>query len=334
MRKGIAALCGLGIVGGLLALTPLPRASAKAGSIDKELLGIRLLQSYKAVLQTYGQPTRIYRADELVDLINATDANGRETGGISGIGGSSQSGGGGFPGGPGGMPGLGGGPISRPGGMPGSGGFPGAPMGGGPVGMPGGGMPGSGGMGRPRMGGKMGGGGEDGGGMPGGGAMGGASATSGKETTFAEAGGFTWVYFYPREELAYVFNFNADGRVEMISEHGRFKGKPSTRGIRLGDAAKTVYTTYGWPDTVEQQTSAIVLNYNLKHHILFDTLNGKVSGMSVFLKETSYPRLLTAGGGGGGGARTPGSGGMPGSGGGRMGGGKGGGGALSGGGLD
>ena len=115
MRKGMAVLCGLGIMGGLLALTPLPRASAKAGSIDKELLGIRLLQSYKAVLQTYGQPTRIYRADEAVELIPATDANGRETGGIIAIGGSSQAGG--FPGGgPGGMPGLGGGPVARPGG--------------------------------------------------------------------------------------------------------------------------------------------------------------------------------------------------------------------------
>ena len=175
--------------------------------------------------------------------------------------------------------------------------------------------------------------------MPGGAAMGGASATSGKETTFAEAGGFTWVYFYPREELAYVFNFNADGRVEMISEHGRFKGKPSTRGIRLGDAAKTVYTTYGWPDTVEQQATAIVLNYNLKHHVLFDTLNGKVAAISVFLKETSYPRQsVTTGGGVGGGRMAGGMMGMPGSGGGRMTGGggraKGGGGVLGGGGLD
>ena len=85
--------------------------------------------------------------------------------------------------------------MGMPGGMAGSGGM---------VGMPGVAMPGSGGgMVRPGMAGKMGGGG-DGGGMLGGRAMGGASATSGKETTFAESGGFIWVYFYPREELAYV----------------------------------------------------------------------------------------------------------------------------------
>jgi hypothetical protein len=311
MRKGMAALCGLCMVGGLLAGTPLPRASAKVGTIDKELLGIRLLQSYKAVLQLYGQPTRIYRADEFVNLIIATDANGRETGGISAIGDGSQSGGGGFPGG-GAMPGMGGGrPSGMPGGMPGSGG---------PMGMPG---SGGGAMAMPRVGGKMGGGGgfPGRGAMPGmgGAAMGGASSTSGKAMTFADSGGFTWIYFYPREELAYVFFFNADGRVEMISEHGRYKGKPSSRGIHLGDPAKSIYSTYGWPDTVEQQASAIVLNYNLKHHILFDTLNGKVGAISVFLKESSFPRLFNASGGGGGGGRMPGGGGMmPGSGGGAM----------------
>ena len=305
MGKRMAALCGLCMVGGMLALAPLPRASAKAGTIDKELLGIRLLQSYKAVLQLYGQPTRIYRADEFVNLGIATDANGRETGGINSIG-DMGAGGGGFPGGGGGrMPGSGG-PMGMPG-MPGSGGFPGS---GGPMGMPG-----SGGMMPGMPGGRMGG---DEGGMPGSGgaAMGGATSTSGKAPTFAELGGFTWVYFYPREELAYVFFFNADGRVEMISEHGRYKGKPTSKGIHLGDPAKSVYSTYGWPDTVEQQASAIVLNYNLKHHILFNTLNGKVSAVSVFLKESSYPHLFNATASGGGG-RMPG--GMPGSGGGRMG---------------
>ena len=50
------------------------------------------------MLQAYGQPTRIYRADEAVDLIPAFDANGRETGGVIAIGGSSQGGAGGFPG--------------------------------------------------------------------------------------------------------------------------------------------------------------------------------------------------------------------------------------------
>ena len=77
--------------------------------------------------------------------------------------------------------------------------------------------------------------------------------------------------------MAYVFHFNADGRVEMISEHGRYKGKPSSRGIRLGDPAQTVYNTYGWPDTFDQQVNTIVLNYNIKRHVQLNILNGKVA---------------------------------------------------------
>lgn len=276
MYKKLAALCGLTILGGLLAGAPLPRASAKVGAIDKELLGIRLLQSYKSVLQLYGQPTRIYRIDEAPVLIPALDASGKETGGIKGLGDSSQSGG--SPGG-GGPMGMGGSPM----GMPGSGG----PM-----------MPGSGGPMMP--GGKGKGGGM---GMPGsGGPTGGAGGSSDKPETFAEAGGFIWVYYYAHDELAYIFFFNHDGRIEMISEHGRYKGKPSSRGVHLGDQAKSVYNTYGWPDTVEPQSTTIALNYNLKHHVLFNVLNGKVSAISVILKETEYPHLIGVDSNGGGGA--------------------------------
>ena len=272
MFKKLAALCGLTILGGLLAGAPLPRASAKVGAIDKELLGIRLLQSYKSVLQLYGQPTRIYRIDEAPLLIPALDASGKETGGIKGLGDSSQSGG--------------------------------APGGGGPMGMPGSGGP----MGMPGSGGPI----------------GGAGGASDKPETFAEAGGFIWVYYYAHDELAYIFFFNHDGRIEMISEHGRYKGKPSTRGVHLGDQAKSVYNTYGWPDTVEPQSTTIALNYNLKHHVLFNVLNGKVSAISVILKETEYPHLIGVDNGGGGGAPgmgKPGGAPMGGGGGGRKGGG-------------
>ena len=61
MRKGLAGLCGLCMMGGLLAGTPLPRASARASVIDKELLGVRLLQSYKTVLQLTGADAHLSR---------------------------------------------------------------------------------------------------------------------------------------------------------------------------------------------------------------------------------------------------------------------------------
>ncbi len=284
MRKGLAGLCGLCLMGGLLAGTPLPRASARASVIDKELLGVRLLQNYKAVLQAYGAPTRVYRGDEYVELEFATDLYGKQTGGVKGLGGSTQNGA--TPGG-GGMPGSGG-PMGMPGGP---GGFPSGPMGmpssGGPMGVPGS---------------------KGGGGAP----LGGASGTSDKPETFAESGGYTWAYYYPRDELAYVFRFNNDGRVEIIEEHGRYKGKPSSRGIRLGDGIRSVYGTYGWPDTIDQQVGNIALNYNLKHHIQISTLNGKVVSMAVFLKEDQIPHLINAAGGaGGGGGARPGGGGRP-----------------------
>jgi len=284
MRKGLALLCGLSLMGGLLAM-PRPCAYAKAGSIDKELLGVRLLQSYKTVLQLYGQPTRIFRADESINLLFKTGPDGKQTGGVSGIGDSSAAGG---PGGAMGMPGSGGPMMGAPGGS-------GGPMFGGGKGAEEGlpGFPSSGG------------------GAPSGGL--GTGATSDKSPTFAESGGFTWVYFYPREELAYVFFFNKDGRVEMISEYGRNKGKPSSRGIHLGDVVRSVYGTYGWPDTVEPQLSVIALNYNLKHHALFNVLDGKVTSISVILQESNYPHLVAQGsataGGPGGAMGMPGSGG-------------------------
>ncbi len=174
MRKGVAGLCSLCMVGSLLAWIPAPRANARVGVVDKQLLGVRLLQSYKQVLQLYGQPTRIYRNNETVNFIPATDANGRETGGVKGLGDSADSGGAGAGGGKGGMPGSMG--------MPGTGGFPG-----------GGAVPGrssgpQGGVGGPGSGGAPG---SFGGGSSpdGGGALGGATTANDKPETFAEFGG-------------------------------------------------------------------------------------------------------------------------------------------------
>ena len=300
MRKGLAGLCGLCITGGLLAWIPAPHANARVGVIDKELLGVRLLQSYKRVLQLYGQPTRIYRNGEVVNFIPATDASGKETGGVKGLGEEDSNGGapgggkqGGGPpgsGGPGGSGGFGSPSTAVPGQS--SAGAPGYPGSGGP-GAPGSNGPGSGGF-------------------PGsGGPLGGASSTNEKPPTFAESGGFIWVYFYPRDELAYEFVFNNDERCVAVWERGRYKGLPSERGIRLGDPASKVYSTYGWPDTIEQQASNLALNYNIRHHAQISLLNGKVSGIAVFLRESQIPRVINlasgggAAGGGGGASRTP-----------------------------
>ncbi len=134
------------------------------------------------------------------------------------------------------------------------------------------------------------------------------------------SGGFIWVYFYPGTELAYEFIFNNDNRCIAIWQRGRYKGQPSERGIRLGDAASKVYSTYGWPDSVEQQSTNMALNYNVRHHAQISLLNGKVIGIAVFLREGQLFRVVTSGSGGAGG---PGAapGGFPGSGGGRRGGG-------------
>jgi hypothetical protein len=131
-----------------------------------------------------------------------------------------------------------------------------------------------------------------GGGLPGGSA--GGSSLGGD--TFADAGGFVWVYFYPKKELVYQFTFNKDGRVEVISQYGRYMGQPTRRGVALGRAVNTVYAAYGWPDTTEQQGNNLALNYAQKYHIQFILLNNKVTGISVVLREhqdITYPGMTS-----------------------------------------
>src|SRR5262249_19882475 len=154
----------------------------------------------------------------------------------------------------GGMPGMPPGMSGYPGMMPGApapppGTFSGAGIPGmGRPGMMGGGMSGYPGM----MGGRMPGGMSGYPGMSGAPGAAGASGGLGANlpgqggTTFADAGGFMWVYFYPKQELVYWFAFNKDGRVIIIVEKGRDQGKPTSRGVKLGDPVRAVYSAYGW----------------------------------------------------------------------------------------
>jgi hypothetical protein len=256
----------------------------------------------------YGQPDAVYAAGEVVNMEMVVDAKGAITGGVRGPGDGTGAqtaglaGGGGFGGGmrggmmgggmPGGMGRMGGGmPPGMPGGMMGK---MGGMMGGGPSGMMRGGAPmgmgGPGGM-MGRMGGMpgmMGGGppGMMGGGMNG---FGNGAANNGPAAgTFAAAGGFIWVYYIPKKELAYEFYFNKDGRVEGILERGKAGGMPTSHGIGLGGTVRNIYNSYGWPDSMESQGPGVALNYNQKYHTYFSVLNStnKITGVAVFLRES------------------------------------------------
>jgi hypothetical protein len=113
----------------------------------------------------------------------------------------------------------------------------------------------------------------------------GSSASQGDSQTFGEAGGFQWVYFYPKQELVYWFIFNKDERVVAIIERGRNLGLKTAHGLGLGDATKTIYSTYGWPDALEQQGYTLALRYPVKHHVQFNITKNKVVTVAVFLSE-------------------------------------------------
>ncbi len=288
-----------------------PATAAKPVAIEKDLLGVRVLQSYREVLARYGAPIRVFRANETVNYTEAVSLDGAGTGGILGVAGATT-------GGP--MVGAGGGPMMGAGGM----GGPGAPMMSGGPGGGGPGMMGSGGMrgmmsGGQRNPGMMGGGGPGmmGGGMSGMGSgggpgmMGGAAqgGAGGGEGTFGNAVGFIWVYLYPGKELAYEFHFNKDGRVERIVELGRGFGQHTSRGIGLSDTVEKVYGIYGWTDSIKEESAGkFSLMYNDKYHAQFLVLKNKVVGISVFLRENQFMRY--DGGSNGGGMAAPGMSGM------------------------
>jgi len=278
MRKFWGAFAGAAIAVGAVSLIP-ARAAAPT-SIDKNLLGVRILQTYRDVLRLHGTPRRVYRGDESVHIEDKYDAEGNLTGGFSL---SDTTGGGGGGAGRGGAPAMGG-----PG-MGGSGGrmMPGGPgKMGGPGMMPGG--PGMGGSGGPGM-------------MAGGG--GGVGAGADAETTFRESGGFIWAYEDTANQLISIYAFNADGRLIIVTEMGRWKGGKSERGVGLGDPVKNVYKAYGWPEDIQDQGSAFVLHYG-SQHAEFVILKNKVIGITIFLRENTRLSYFQEGnGGGGGGAR-------------------------------
>src|SRR5579862_6377805 len=114
MQNKIAGVCGVLGLGVLTLGLPASAGGGGAFGIEKSLIGIRMLQSYKDVLRKFGPPTRVYRNDETVGLVEAYDSKGNPTGGILGFSDSLAALGGGQTGGaPGGM--LGGGPPGMPG---------------------------------------------------------------------------------------------------------------------------------------------------------------------------------------------------------------------------
>ena len=298
--------------------------------IEKSLLGIRVLDTYRAVLSKYGEPYRIYRAGEMPILQFAYNNLGENTGAVTGVGetagqntgavGGPGKGAGGYgrpgapgmmgPGGPGmggygnSMPGMPGGMMGAPGmmgpGGPGMGGYgnsmPGMPggmtgapgmMGPGGPGMMGPGGPGMGGLSRPGIGGR---GGKGGGNFPG---MGGglsANSANNQSPTFGEAGGFQWIYYYPKQQRACTVAFNKDKRVILISESGRDNGIATSRGVNLGTPVMQVYERYGWPDSIQQQGDTIALRYNLTRHAQFNILSrtNRVVDITVFLTENQF----------------------------------------------
>ena len=306
--------------------------------IEKSLLGIRVLDTYRAVLDRYGEPYRIYRAGEMPVLQYAYNNLGENTGAVTGVGNSAGQNSGTFgapgkggnygrpgapgmmgPGGPGmmgpggpGMMGPGGpgmmGP-GGPGGPPGMGNYgssmPGMPGGPGMMGPGGPGMMGPGGMGGygNRMSGMPGGPGMMGPGGPGmmgpgskgarfpgmGGGLS-ANGANNQQPTFAESGGFQWVYYYPKQQRACTILFNKDKRVILIAESGRDNGIPTSRGVNLGSPVMQVYEKYGWPDSIEQQGDTIALRYNLTRHAQFNILSrtNRVVDITVFLTENQF----------------------------------------------
>lgn len=261
MQSRIGLVCGLSLGICLVSVVAGTALAAKPVAIEKELLGVRILQNYRQVLARYGAPTRIFRATETVHYLEATNLQGDATGGILGIQDTSSAGGGGgggnYPGAGGGYPGSGGG---LPGSSGGGGGYPGGP-----------------------------------------GASGGGGSANGDnpDASYGEAGGFTWVYLIPFKELAYEFSFNRDGRIERIAELGRGFGQHTSRGIGLGDTIDKVYSVYGWTDRVkEEDNNKFSLLYNDRYHVHFLIAKNKVIGISVFLKENQYMHFESGGGGG------------------------------------
>jgi hypothetical protein len=304
-RRYAAVMAGFGA---LVTATALQTQAATPTAREDSLLGVRLLSSYKTVLQRFGQPAEIQ--------VGMAEGNGEGEGGATA--GAMPGLGGGFPGGPmgmaGGIPGSSGGPSlpgfggpggGRPSGMPGSGG--------GPMGMAGGGMPGSGGpmgmpgsgggpMGMPGRGGPMG----MAGGMPGsgggpmgmaGGGGGGAAATNGLPTLPGSGGGPSqetiWWYKYPQQGLFYAFLLNKQGQVIQIQAHGykpdaKAPTARTAKGITLGAPFGSILKNYGWSSDGEHIGEYLVMRYDSHERVggghgrlAFQVMRNQVVGITV-----------------------------------------------------
>ena len=209
---------------------------------EKALLGVRILQSYKVALAKLGQPTRIFRADEYIEIQYDADAKGAFTGGVTDV--------------------VSGGDVNKdqPGGAaPGS-----SPPGSGDPNDPNaqndpGAAPAANGAGF-------------------GGGLNGATQEKPPET-FGQSGGFRWLYLFKAEKKAYILTFNRDGRMMWIMEVGMGYGGSTKRGINLGSSLSEVYQKYGWPDSVQENKETMQLFYDIKHHCQFDIVKNKVTGI-------------------------------------------------------
>ncbi len=229
---------------------------------EKSLLGVRVLQSYKVALAKLGQPDRILRADEYVNVIYDIDAKGNYTGGILDI--------------------TSGGDVSKdtPNSVSPGGGPPGSENGDNPGDPSAAGDPSA--QGGPNAGGLN------------------NNTQEKPPETFGQSGGYLWIYRRPKEKKAYALEFNRDGRALLIVELGMVNGSPTRRGIHLGSPVTEVYQKYGWPDSVQENKENMQLFYNLKHHCQFDIVNNKVSGIYVALSEGTKIRVSKDHNGGGG----------------------------------
>ena len=237
--------------------------------IEKYLLGIRVLQSYSTVLNRLGQPTKIFRGDQVLLFSYKTNSAGKYDGGVQDVTAQDREDNGAGTAGTSATPASSGGDSGSgdEGGLPGDGGSD-------PSGSSPGGAPASGGLS--------------------------GSNQEKKLKTFAQSGGFVWVYLYPREEKAYVFYFNHDGRALLLIERGLGLGSPTSRGINLGSPVKEVYQKYGWPDSVEETDNMFHMFYDVKHHLQVDVHDKKVVGVVVMLTEGLKVRELKGDGSGGG----------------------------------
>ena len=80
--------------------------------------------------------------------------------------------------------------------------------------------------------------------MSSGGTMGPAGGAASTESE----GEVTWYYDRPNGRTDTVL-FNKDGRVIQIQSFGYNNGGVTSRGIRLGDPVRKVYSLYGWTST-------------------------------------------------------------------------------------